>query len=492
MRRAIVIVVLAVAFQGHAKDLETRSALAGSLVEKFLNKLCDLASQGWPRRTLDLKGSMPAGNLGPSAYVQFPSTGRPANGRSRSTALATKRHVRPSHALERPIPSVARTSCNTMSGAQQASTRPTATLRTNLDYVWYTLYHAWRAWYFTSLFMLAFMSANRFSPAVVLGLLVGHPGFYLTFFAIAKSVYDVDWRCIENGIYKMPYDADVGSAFQWMRPDKIIAYCKDVSAIAARAARDGYNELPATYRKPPSDSYPDYYLRNFHYQTDGWLSDASAFVYETATEALFSGTQDAMQRMGLIAIKCWLEDRTDPAPVELLEAGCGTGRLLCQIAHNFESFHLTALDLSPYYLDVCRQSYSELQASSSKLRPAEFINANMEKLPFPDASKDIVVCAYVFHELPPFARQQVVREFFRVLKPGGLCVLLDSVQDGDLGPDMSGTLQWFPRTFHEPYYMSWLDLDLDRLFEGSGFKSFGASQRHVSKMEAWVKPAQRF
>merc|ERR1712032_19163 len=243
-----------------------------------------------------------------------------------------------------------------------------------------------------------------------------------------------------------------------------------------------------TYRKLPVGSYPEYYLRNFHYQTDGWLSHESAAVYEFSTEVLFTGTQDAMRRMGLAPIHHWLASRTSAAPVELLDAACGTGRLLCQIAHSFPSFRFTALDLSPYYLDECMANYSQLQASSTDIAPANFVHANMEHMPIPDASKDVVVCAYVFHELPPFARQQVVEEFFRVLRPGGLCILLDSVQSGDLGPEMEGTLQWFPRSFHEPYYRSWLETDLYRLFGDVGFNFFRRDKRHVSKMVSWLKP----
>lgn len=35
--------------------------------------------------------------------------------------------------------------------------------------------------------------------------------------------------------------------------------------------------------------FPDYYLQNFHWQTDGWLSTRSAASYEYTTESLFSG-----------------------------------------------------------------------------------------------------------------------------------------------------------------------------------------------------------
>merc|ERR1712211_37692 len=71
--------------------------------------------------------------------------------------------------------------------------------------------------------------------------------------------------------------------------------------------------------------------------------------------------------MGLASISSWLATvrcTDSSAPVELLEAGCGTGRLLCQLAHNFPSFHFTALDLSPYYLDLCKDNFTTLQESS--------------------------------------------------------------------------------------------------------------------------------
>jgi hypothetical protein len=45
-----------------------------------------------------------------------------------------------------------------------------------------------------------------------------------------------------------------------------------------------------------------YYQNDFHFQTDGWFSSKSAQVYEMATESLFAGCQDAMQRSTLAQI----------------------------------------------------------------------------------------------------------------------------------------------------------------------------------------------
>jgi hypothetical protein len=44
------------------------------------------------------------------------------------------------------------------------------------------------------------------------------------------------------------------------------------------------------------DGYPSYYLQNFHHQTDGYLSDASANLYDLQVEILFGGSADVMRR----------------------------------------------------------------------------------------------------------------------------------------------------------------------------------------------------
>ena len=49
---------------------------------------------------------------------------------------------------------------------------------------------------------------------------------------------------------------------------------------------------------------------------------------------------------------------------------------------------------------------------------------------FSDRGEDCaqVTCVYLFHELPAGVRRAVAAEMARVLRPGGLVVLVDSVQ----------------------------------------------------------------
>ena len=112
----------------------------------------------------------------------------------------------------------------------------------------------------------------------------------------------------------------------------------------------GKDELP--YR---SKMYPEYYMNNFHFQSDGWLSSRSASVYEFSTETLFLGSQDTMQRQSLVQLKYWMDIQTkEKKDMKVLEVGGGTGRFMTFFRDNYPEIDATLLDLSPFYLEQAR------------------------------------------------------------------------------------------------------------------------------------------
>jgi len=97
----------------------------------------------------------------------------------------------------------------------------------------------------------------------------------------------------------------------------------------------------------------------------------------------------------------------------------------------------------------------------------------------------------LFHELPPEVRRACAKEFFRVLKPGGIICFNDSIQLGDR-PDRGGLGKKgaFGDSYNEPYYNSFIEEDLNEIFFDAGFKPGPTTPiiAQSSKVMSWVKP----
>jgi len=207
------------------------------------------------------------------------------------------------------------------------------------------------------------------------------------------------------------------------------------------------------------DDLPDYYAQDFHFQTGGHLTDQSAEIYDVQVETLFYGSADAMRRAAFRPIHAFMQGK-DQRSVALLDVACGTGRFLHDVRLMYPCMSLAGLDLSGPYLDEASRFLGDL-------RSVQWHRANAEAMPIEDASQDIVTSVFLFHELPAEARRVVASEVARVLKPGGLFVMIDSLQYGDR-PDWDGLLEAFPERFHEPYYRHYLIDDLDQMFTAAG------------------------
>jgi ubiquinone/menaquinone biosynthesis C-methylase UbiE len=84
-------------------------------------------------------------------------------------------------------------------------------------------------------------------------------------------------------------------------------------------------------------------------------------------------------------------------------------------------------------------------------------------------------------------RRFVFREVARVLKPGGRLILVDSLQIGD-EPDYDGMLELFPRSYHEPYYASYLKEDFGTMARDYGLTPVRNVNAFVSKVMVFDKP----
>jgi ubiquinone/menaquinone biosynthesis C-methylase UbiE len=280
---------------------------------------------------------------------------------------------------------------------------------------------------------------------------------------------------IQAGRYRLPHDL-LGSPRAALAES--LRFLSDLGRVDRRRRERIHREVGATPDRP-AVRYPDYYLQNFHYQTDGYLSDHSAAVYDFQVEVLFKGGADAMRRQALVPIAEHLRGRRIREQ-RLLDVACGTGRFLSFVKHNHPRLPAVGLDLSAAYL---RRARRELRSWSW----VGLVLGVAEALPFADASFDLVSCVYLFHELPRPVRAHAAAEFARVLRPGGRLVLVDAFQRGD-EPAFDGLLELFPLAYHEPYFADYVRHDLGALFADLKLRPSGAERAHMSKIMTFDRP----
>jgi ubiquinone/menaquinone biosynthesis C-methylase UbiE len=291
-----------------------------------------------------------------------------------------------------------------------------------------------------------------------------------------QQVFRDDWRNIEAGLYRMPIEL--------RRPPALLKlvrqsrdYFEDAGRVARRRFNDGHSEVLG---EGHAERYPRYFLQNFHFQSDGWLSAASAERYGMQVETLFTGAGAAMRRQGLPLIREAVGGR-DPASLDYLDLACGDGSFTQSVLDNWPALRATALDLSPAYLGKAR-------ATLSTHRQLRFVEAKAEATGLESGAFDIISAVYLFHELPPQIRVDVAAECARILKPGGTLMLVDTIQYGD-EPGFDTLLEAFPRGFHEPYYDSYCRLDLAAHFAAAGLEKSGERVAFLTKATAFRKAA---
>lgn len=222
---------------------------------------------------------------------------------------------------------------------------------------------------------------------------------------------------------------------------------------------------------------PRYYRRNFHFQTDGYMSEASAELYEHQVEILFSGAADAMRRLILPPLRQHLDMQDRPKNghgLTFLEIASGTGRTTRFLRQAFPMAKIVSLDLSDPYLHVARKRL----ARYSRI---DFIQADAAHLPFQNAQFDAVVSVFLFHELPEEERSKVLLESMRVLKPGGFHGLVDSMQRHDR-PELTPLFEAFPKNYHEPFYRNYSEIPMEGLLTQTGFQAVHTELGFLSKM----------
>jgi ubiquinone/menaquinone biosynthesis C-methylase UbiE len=292
-----------------------------------------------------------------------------------------------------------------------------------------------------------------------------------------ERLLDEDYRDAESGYYpralirSLPWLEYAGAA------PRLLA---DVPKRRALIRRADHRALP---HHADEARYPSYYARNFHFQTEGYLGDESAALYDLQVEMLFVGAADAMRRRLIRPLVQFARAQERQQPLRVLDVACGTGHLLRMLGASLGNAELSGLDLSPHYLARARRILPGRLGVS-------LVCDNAEQLPFGDGEFDAVTNVYLMHEVPDQVRARILEEMARVVRPGGLVVVADSIQMAD-APELRELLQAFAGRYHEPYYLDYVSDDLAARMRSAGLEVIDERTSFVSKVVTAERPRQR-
>lgn len=177
-------------------------------------------------------------------------------------------------------------------------------------------------------------------------------------------------------------------------------------------------------------------------------------------------------------------------PTRILDLGCTVGHNTLPWKEAFPAAEVHGIDVSAPCL-----RYAHARARDRRIA-IHFKQMNACHLRYPDQSFDVVFSSMFLHEIPRREISVILREAFRLLRPGGLMLHMELPPANQLAPWDSFYLDWDGHYNNEPFYRSFRAMDLRKIVADAGFRSNRYIQYVVPSIHAlgakrWHKEIQR-
>ena len=232
-----------------------------------------------------------------------------------------------------------------------------------------------------------------------------------------------------------------------------------------------------TLRPDPNLSVPKYWLYPVHRTTGGWDKERHmGFIHGELIHrylltklprppAAASAPGDIYTHRKLTAEEAPRRDYKD-----ILEIGCSSGPYTLQLAGVYPQAKITACDISISQLEQAQRNGNHHGHAWT------LIQADGRATGLPDASQDFVTSFIILHELPVDVITDILREAFRVLRPGGDLVFGDVAPYNSMSKLNTWRTDYLAKFGGEPYWRGSSTMDMVGTLKKIGFvdaKSYG-------------------
>jgi ubiquinone/menaquinone biosynthesis C-methylase UbiE len=228
---------------------------------------------------------------------------------------------------------------------------------------------------------------------------------------------------------------------------------REAELIAAldRAEREG----PGTIELDPSFVYPEYYDRvAFHIQPGSYHRNPLAgYLYHYGLKIFTQGASDndeLHRRMVRL-----LPTPRDGVVRRVLDLGCTIGQTTTALKERFPDAEVIGIDAAA---PMVRYAHKRAVDMGIEIHLKQRL---AEQTGFPSNSFDLVFAYILFHEIPREVADRVIAEAHRVLRPGGVFIVVDFPnRDPNGKPDWADYARDFDADFNgEPYSVDFVYRD---------------------------------
>lgn len=270
---------------------------------------------------------------------------------------------------------------------------------------------------------------------------------YRTWLAMNRTAQEELWESINSSIARQGDDLNTRGTIE--NPKGSLRVDPDFVPPRYLTAGDTHM-MPGGYHLDPADGSV----------AQGALMDRGGAIYMlTLNGGLMNDGR------GQTAMAHVLTRFPDLKPKRILDMGCGTGASTLPAVECFPDAEVHGIDIGASVMRYAHARAEKLDYA------AHFSQQSAEHTDFADESFDLIYSGAMFHETSTAAVPNIMRECYRLLRPGGVVVHLEvpmRYEALDLWGHLIGDFE--TRYNNEPFWAGALKADLAGALKASGFK----------------------